>query len=75
MAILIPSILKSLLKVNEVKKGDSGRILVLHCEMAGTEMVTLNIYAPKFLTQEQKIFQNSLRKEGTLYLGEISIYA
>ena len=61
VAILIPNILKSLLKVNEMKKDDSGRILVLHCEMAGTEVVIFNIYAPtKDLTQEQNIFLNSL---------------
>ena len=74
--------MKSLLTVNQVKKDDIRKLLVLHCEMAGTDLVIFNIYAPpNDLTQEQNIFLNSLRKfvegycAGTLFLWEILIYA
>ena len=62
VALLIPSYLKSLIKITEIKKDNSGRILIVHCDIAGTELVIVNIYAPtKDLPHEQNMFLHNLR--------------
>ena len=46
VALLIPNNIKSLIKIVEIKKDNSGRLLIVHCEIAETELVIFNIYAP-----------------------------
>ena len=62
MALLIPSYLKSLIKITKIKKDNSGRVLIVHCDIAGTELVIVNIYAPtEDLPHEQNMFLHYLR--------------
>ena len=62
VAVAIPNCLKTLIKVIEIKSDDSGRLLVVHGEVAGAELVIVNIYAPtKDIPHEQNTFLDNLR--------------
>ena len=69
VAILIPNNLD--IKINQVKKDNDGRLIVLDCTISDDRYIIVNIYAPTIdKKQEQVNFINSVLDMLQSYLGE-----
>ena len=63
VAFLIPKFFATSIKIIDVQAEESGRILVIHCEIASEDLIIFNVYAAtKDHTHEQNLFLEKLRE-------------
>ena len=67
VAILIPHYLQEKVKIKNMRKDDEGRIIILECQIEGSEIILVNIYAP---TKDQQAAQVQFLNNLTALLQE-----